>query len=158
MATGPQPCTDTTSDDDGRFPDPPTITPVYPDGKNPPLAASKSSSKPASAGRATLQAAKGTFPVGSTPYVDIVLKSNHALSGFKVSHVHASNGARVVVQPEIESLIIPAHSPQTFTAEIEGKRAGRSTLSVTFSGTYLQGKKAKKVTITASSSLLFAKA
>jgi hypothetical protein len=158
--SGPQPCTSGGADDGGRFPQAPLIYPVYPDGKNPPLSKSTSSSKPGGAGRATLQAAAGTFPVGSTASIGVVLKSNHALTGFRVSHVHLSGGAIVVQQPELESLTIPAHSPQSFTAQIEGKRPGRVTLKVTFTGRYSPGKakKAEKVTITTSSSLLFGSA
>jgi hypothetical protein len=157
--TGPQPCTADGNDDGGRFPQPPTIYPSYPDGKNPPLAKAKSSSRPISAGKATLQAASGTFPVNTTATVDIVLKSQHPLTGFKISHLHASNRASVVQQPEDEALGVafPAHSPQTFTAQVDGKHAGRVTLNVTFTGRYTPEKstKAKKVTFTASSSLLF---
>jgi hypothetical protein len=154
---GPQPCADTTSNDSGRFPDPPTITPVYPVGRNPPLAKAKFSAKPGGAGRAALQAASGTFPVGSTVSVDIVFTSKHPLTGFRVSHLHVSDGAGVVAQPELESLMVPAHTPQDFTGQVDGKHAGRVTLSVTFSGRYTpaKGKKTKKVTVTASSSLLF---
>jgi hypothetical protein len=154
---GPQPCTANGNDDGGRFSQPPTIIPEYPTGHNPPLAKAKSSSRPAGAGRATLQAASGTFPVGSTASVDIVLKSNHPLTGFRVSGLRASGGAKVVQQPEIESSVLPAHSAQTFTAQVEGKNAGRATLRVTFTGRFQPGnkKQSKKVTITASSSLLF---
>lgn len=154
--TGPQPCTSGGANDNGRFPKPPTISPIYPDGKNPPLNKTTSSAKPASAGHAVLQAASGTFPVGATATVDITLKSAHALTGFRITHLHAP-GATVVLEPELESLVIPAHTPQPFTAEVEGKRAGRVKLSITFSGRYTTGKskKSTKATITTTSSLVF---
>jgi hypothetical protein len=158
--TGPQPCTADGNDDGGRFPDPPTIIPEYPAGKNPPLAPAKWSSKPAGSGRARLQAASGTFAVGSTASVDIILTSYHALTGLRVSSLHVSGGAKVLEQPIAESSILPAHSPQTLTAQVTGTNAGPVSLRVTFTGSYVtkKSKKSKKVTITASSSLLFGSA
>ncbi len=155
--SGPQPCTSNGDNDGGRFPQPPTITPIYPDGKNPPLAKATSSSKPRGEALARLQAAAGTFPVGSTASVDIILRSSHTLTGFRVSSLHVSDSATVVQQPALQTLTVPAHSPQTFTAQVEGKNAGTVTLSVTFTGRYKPkgAKETKRVTITASSSLLF---
>jgi hypothetical protein len=154
---GPQPCTSSGDNDGGRFPDPPTIIPEYPTGKNPPLAPGKSSIKPSGSGRARLQAASGTFPVSSTASIDIVLTSYHPLTGFRVSSLHVSNGAHVLQQPIVESTILPAHSPQTLTAQVTGTKAGPVSLSVTFTGRYKpkHAKKSKKITITASSSLRF---
>ena len=158
--TGPQPCTSAGNNDGGRFPDPPLITPEYPTGENPPLASAKSSAKPATAGHAVLQAASGAFPVGAQASVDITLTSNHPLTAFRVSNMHVSGGAKVIEEPELESLAIPAHMPQAFSATVEGKHAGRVALKVTFTGSYKptkNAKKATKVTITATSSLVFAK-
>jgi hypothetical protein len=157
--TGPQPCTADGNDDDGRFSQPPTIVPEYPDGKNPPLAPAESSSKPSGSGRAKLQAASGTFPLNYTASIDVIVTSYRPLTGFRVSSLHVSDGARVVEQPisQFGSTILPAHSGQTFTAQVEGTRAGRASLHVTFTGRYKakKAKKSKKVTITASGSLVF---
>lgn len=151
--SGPGPCTTQPGDDGGRFSQPATVTPEFPSSYTPPLSHSSSKSSPAGAATVTIRAAKGTFPVGSTVSIEIVLKaSGGALTNPEPGKLHVTGG-QVSNPPSGESgAPLARHASEVFSASVTATKAGTVPLSVTFIAKNTHG---KKVTAKGTSSVTF---
>ena len=118
-----------------------------------PLAPSHTSASPAGKATLTVRAAKGTFPVGSMPMIEVVLKATGgALMNIEVGKLKASGGQVTNSLYGGEVAVLPKHGSEVFTAQVSATKAGVVPLTVTFTA---RTKAGKKVTIKGSGSLTF---